>query len=140
MELKDFVAETITQICQGVLIAKEKNKDTDVVIAPHVSSSGETQPDKERQERPQLLHFDLKIIVSDSTKDGKQGGSFHINVVGFGISAKSGDNSSSSTESKIEQHISFDLPIIWPSNQKRIDTSSMPIQRQAETKYDPLKW
>ena len=140
MELKDFVAETITQICQGILIAKEKNKDTDVVIAPHVSLSGETQPELERQERPQFLHFDLKIIASDCKKDGKQGGSFRLDVVGLGISAKSGDNNSSSTESKVEQHISFDLPIIWPSNQKRIDTTSMPIQRQAETKYDPLAY
>ena len=121
MELKDFVAQSITEISQGIIKAQEANSTSRILVAPHVKPNGAIAKDVNEEEKPQILHFDLNVTVVDAKAKGKKGGKLSVQVASFGVSAESGDDNHTSMESRTEQRISFDIPVIWPTTQTQSD-------------------
>lgn len=134
MELKDFVCDTIIAISNGIIKAQEKSKDSGLIIAPPLTESGTIQIMKEGIKKPHIIHFNLKVAVeaSGEQKDGK--GSFSVQVLNFNFSSESAKNVTSFASSYEIQEISFDIPVLWPTNAPQ--SSPIPI---APREYDPFK-
>jgi len=110
------VAQTITEICEGIKEAQKNNHE--LLLAPHIGADGSVSRHVEDYEKPQILHFDLSIIASEETAAGTHGGKFRLQVASVGISAE-GSPDQNVQSSKKEQHVSFDIPVIWPTTQQR---------------------
>lgn len=138
MELKDFVAQSITEISQGIIKAQAANHANGILIAPHVKPNGAIAKDVNEEEKPQVLHFDLHVTVTDANSKGKKGGKLKVQVASFGVSAESGDDNHSSMESRTEQRITFDIPVIWPTTQQQEDWNKYraPEPKRSWPSYD----
>jgi len=96
MDLKEFISETLSQIADGFVCAKEKMKGKNIYIGGSNIS-----------ESHQKVSFDVAITVVEGTETtGKAG--ISVWSIGAGISGKS--ENSSSTVSRIK----FDVPIKLP--------------------------
>ena len=109
MELKDFVADILVQICEGIQQAKEETKDTGARIAPVITSDNYVSLDKNQAIKAQLIHFDVDI--AEEKKSDKSGG---IKVLLNVISANGSVRSTSQDQST--HHVSFDIPVVWSTS------------------------
>lgn len=109
MEIQDFVAETITQICQGIQQAKLRTKETGARISPAIDKENCVSL-TESQEKVQFIHFDIHVT---ERQEKQSNGKIKISLATFSLGA-SGD---SSNEEKNIHHVSFDVPIVWPSSE-----------------------
>jgi hypothetical protein len=114
MELKDFVAEALVQIQEGVQEAIERrgqNSEAEGFISPHrvdFKSYDPASPQAEWDKYIQKVDFDLAVSVSD--KKGAEGkGSIKI----FSIADVGGSKSKSSETSSVCR-VKFTIPIIPP--------------------------
>lgn len=104
MELKEFIAETLFEIQQGVedAIRKTQTHDTAGAINPVFGTEARTSSSNIRE-----VSFDIAVTVNDKSTDKIGGG---IKVMGVGIGAKVETNAESSHVSRIQ----FSIPIIPP--------------------------
>ncbi len=112
MELKDFVAEALVQIQEGVQEAIERRSQNSGVagaISPHfLDPKGFVDPKADWDKYVQKVDFDLAVNVSD--KKGAEGkGSIKI----FSI-ADVGGSKSKSSETSTVCRVKFTIPIIPP--------------------------
>ena len=120
MELKDFVAQTITEITRGILQAQEENKDTNLIIAPHVSKEGTIAETSGRPEKPSFLHFELNIAAtSSSSEDGELAAKFKLQVVNFSMEIGGKSKGKHDQSDTSIQQVSFDLPVVWPTRHEQ---------------------
>ena len=114
MELKDFVAETLTQIVDGIKKAQENVKDKNTSINPSgidtehkvfTVSSGATSPTK----MIQMVNFDVSLTAS---QEGEAVGGVGVffGSVGIGSQAKYDIGNISLNR------VSFSVPIAFPSD------------------------
>ena len=107
MELKEFVAEALVQIQEGVQEAIDRN-NAPGVISPHHSNLKSLEP-PEWDKYVQKVDFDLAVNVSD--KKGAEGkGTIKI----FSI-ADVGGSKSKSSETSTVCRVKFTIPIIPPA-------------------------
>jgi hypothetical protein len=116
MELKDFVAETLVQIQEGVQEAIERrsqNSKAEGAISPKhfdMKSYDPVNPNADWDKYVQKVDFDLAVSVSD--KKGAEGkGSIKI----FSI-ADAGGSKSKSSETSTVCRVKFTIPIIPPGS------------------------
>ncbi len=104
MELKDFVAETLVEIQQGVQEAIKRTTElkTNGVINPVWGSSRDVNADHIRE-----VTFDIAVTVSDKS-GGKVGGG--IKVVGLSL----GSDVSQSEERSHISRIQFAVRMVHP--------------------------
>jgi hypothetical protein len=105
MELKEFVAETLVQIQQGVQEATHRVSELQLngVINPIWA-----EPEKHDPNHVQDVAFDIAVTVSDSTA-GKGGGGINV------WSVKLGAEISESAERSHVSRIQFSIPLIPPA-------------------------
>ncbi|MFA5838077.1 MAG: hypothetical protein WC837_14125 [Bellilinea sp.] len=102
MELKEFIAETLIQIIDGVSTAQIHAQNNSSMVAPSGKINGfEFYWDK------YLVEFDVAITTTDST-EGKVGTG--IFVAGFTFGGQAKGEISNQTFS----HIKFSIPIFLP--------------------------
>ena len=107
MELKDFVAQTLTQICEGIQKARENTAAMRAIIAPRVDTSRGTVTKDSGLKPAQMVHFE--VLLKTQEDSGTKGG---IEVAGVFISLS---GNTSSTDSAANTHkVSFDVPLVWP--------------------------
>ncbi len=108
MELKDFVANTITQIIEGVTNAQKEAEKFDAWVNPHIMNHnpnlhslyfGSGMGVGMMKKPAFLLEFDV-AIQSESGSSGKSG--FGIFVAPFGAGTQAGSTSSSSQQNRIK--------------------------------------
>lgn len=111
MELKDFVAETLVQICQGVESARNQTKSIGAKIAPTVDKDNAVVLDCFEHETANLVHFDIDIAEETKTEAG---GNLKVilSVVSGGASLGKADRKNNT------HHVSFDVPVVWPTSGK----------------------
>lgn len=124
MDLKDFIATSLSQIAEGILAASESLAETDAVVNPtHLAThSRDAQgfgrtllPDQsERGRLVERVNFDVAVTTEDSTA-GKAG--LKVGSASFGINA-GGDMSSKAGQAS---RIQFGIPMVFPS--RRASTS-----------------
>jgi len=94
MDVKEFVAETLRQIVDGVVDAQQQTKGKNAVVAPY-------------HDYHKTVSFDVAVtVVEGKETSGKAG--ISVWSVGAGVRGKS--ESSSSTVSRIKFEIPVELP------------------------------
>lgn len=118
MNLKDFVAETLKQIIDGVVAAQEDGQGKGAVINP----CGRTMSMKTRQvtetddpQKQQMVEFDVAVTAAEGTQT-KGGIGVFVAAVALGSQGQSNANMQSINRVK------FSIPILLPP-QKRPQVS-----------------
>jgi hypothetical protein len=103
MELKEFIANTLSEIQEGVQMAIDKTIKGSVpgAINPNFKSSNRDRS------LVQNISFDIAVTVADEEKAGISGG---IKVVGLSLGGQDNVSSSTSRVSRIQ----FSIPVIPP--------------------------
>ena len=112
MELKDFVAATLTQICQGIEQARREMQESSARIAPPLTPTGTVSTFQE-SDSVQTVHFD--VYLSERGASGKKGGaSLGITLSKVSINADISGNKENATTSG--HRVSFEIPVVWPTD------------------------
>ena len=114
VELRDFVAESLKQIIDGIVVAQEYAKEKKATVNPAglYQAQGHYQVDKEDPEGyasiPQFVDFDLALTVSEG-QEAKAGIGIFAAAIGAGTQAKvEGVNTTVS-------RMKFSVPLLFPS-------------------------
>ena len=99
MDLRDFIATTITEIQYGVQLAIDQTTDVKGAVNP-IWGEGNISND-----HIQEIHFDIAVTAKEQTNDQAGGG---IKVMGVGVDGKVTNLSENSHVSRIQ----FSIPII----------------------------
>ena len=114
MELKEFVAQSIIQITEGITNAQESTKHKGAMINPPLCMSGQAgdkylsvNMGNKRNFIPQTITFDVLVNVeSIDSSDGKA----KISIVSF----SAGGGVSSEQKNGTSSRITFSVPVCWP--------------------------
>jgi len=124
VNLKDFVAQSIIEIIEGIKNAQAHfENDEDVLVAPRIrptenssiyvveqiDSDGRTQ----YLPRAWMIQFDVSVAVTQQA--GKDGGAA-LTVCGIGML---GGKKIQSNEHSEFSRISFEIPVQWPYDQNK---------------------
>jgi hypothetical protein len=115
MNLKDFIAESLKEIIDGVIEAQKHYSANEGVINPaDVFYPGDTKVpvDRKTNVAPQLINFDVAVTATEGTET-KGGIGVFVGAIGVGSQGKS--ESASSSVSRIK----FSVPIILPPAKRR---------------------
>jgi hypothetical protein len=111
MELRDFVAETIKQVIDGVITAQEHAKAKGAHLNPQLSfrtDQGVQMWDRERAQPVQTISFDVAVTAAEGTKT--QGG-IAVFAGAFGLGSRGQSDSSNQTVNRIQFSVPLSLPI-----------------------------
>jgi hypothetical protein len=103
LQLRDFVAETIKQVIDGVTIAQEYATGKKAIVNPRTSRYGDPV---------QSISFDVAVTAAKGTKT--QGGVAVFSGV-FGLGSKGQSEKNNATVSRIQ----FSVPIALPPSDYR---------------------
>ena len=124
MELKKFIAESIEQVIQGVLDARENLKEHgQSVVAPPIAWTDGTNPDvlfiarkTEYSPSPSLRAWPLNFCVTiNAVETSETGGEAKLNVGFMSIGAGLDAGKSEQREKAEGATLSFTVPINWPA-------------------------
>jgi hypothetical protein len=110
LEISDFVAESITQIAQGVAKAAENVEKLGGKVNPR-SFSGGTNSSSNFVVRETVIEFDLVVGV-EATKEG--GAKAKIAVLGQGITGGGGISSKNHATNRISFKVVAQMPASQP--------------------------
>lgn len=139
MDLRTFVAETLTQIVGGVADAKAAIDDMDVGAKVNPDR---TYSDKQHGE-PTDVEFDVAVTVASAFRDGKQheagaSASGVLAVVGLTVSGKvAGDETNEAREEAVSR-VKFKVKLAQPAHvekRQRTPTPTPTIPRTARNPY-----
>jgi len=117
MELKEFVAESLKQLVDGVVTAQEYAKDKGASINPQGLKYGfksgvlEVADDSVYTRIPQPIEFDIAITVSEGGET-KAGIGVFAGALGLGTQAKMQD------ANIVANRIKFSVIILFPEQKK----------------------
>lgn len=123
MDLKDFIATSLTQIAEGILAASEALKHTDAVVNPtklstHSHNSqgfGRTEPGDDSTRRlVERVTFDVAVTTEGETQ-GRAG--LKVGVANFGVNMGGDMKERAGQESRIQ----FTIPMVFPSTRDKAD-------------------
>jgi len=90
MELKDYIAETLVQITNGIVEAHKQPKDADVIVNPGKTfgSDGDYWIGKNQEQgavlrRVQMVEMKVGVISSEEKTDGGRA-KVHLGVLNIG--------------------------------------------------------
>jgi len=118
MNIKDFVSETLSQICQGIVDAQAKVEGTGACISPRMANEKPQNNISGEHTHINNVEFDIVVEVTES-KDITNGGiSTSINIF-QAVDISLGDKKKKD-EMSLEKNVSrikFDIPVCWPRHQ-----------------------
>ncbi len=120
MELKTFVAESLTQICEGISEAQQKVDKLGACISPRVravNTNHVTVDECEPATAPSKITFDvaLEVVQGDSTGKTVEGSAL-LRVASFGIGTSGKRETEKENRTSTISRIVFDLNVVWPSS------------------------
>ncbi len=114
MELRDFVAESLKQVVDGIVNAQEYSKKKGAFINPkdmvNTSNNGlivTHNLGSGQYPIPQVIEFDVAVTVSEGM-EAKAGIGVFAGALGLGTQAKVADGNSSISR------IKFSIPVLFP--------------------------
>jgi hypothetical protein len=111
MELKDFVAETLKQILDGVVMAQKYATNIGAVVNPaNVFPAGDGSSSLKSRDRGyviQMIEFDVVVTTTDSDR-AKGGVGIFIGALGTGIQGE--EEQSKSRQDRIRFSVPLQLP------------------------------
>lgn len=111
MELKDFVAETLKQIVDGVILAQKDISEKGACINPSGIGKADTgllYASLQKAKTVQLVDFDISLVA---TEGNEAKGGIGVFVSGFGVGIQGKSDTASSATNKVR----FSVPIRLPS-------------------------
>ena len=113
MDLKEFIAETLSQITEGIREAQERTKGTGARVSPTLNGSSEHAVKlgflSAYGGAAQVVKFDVALTVKD-TADKKGGIGIFAGAISIGATAQSGlENASIS-------RVQFCIPMGFPEH------------------------
>ena len=116
MELKTFVAESLTQICEGISEAQKNVAKLGAYISPRLASENRTANDKSVARHASKISFDVAIeVINDSTTGSSVEGGGKLNVLALCSRVTGEKTEEMHSKSSTVSRLIFDLPVIWPS-------------------------
>lgn len=114
MELKDYIAETLVQITNGIIEAQKRLQDSDVIVNPAQTfgSKGDFWIGKNQDKGPvarRVQEVEMKIgVISTEETTGDGGAKLHLGVLnlGAGIEDKGMERN--------ENYVKFSIPVSFP--------------------------
>lgn len=118
MELKDYIAETLVQITNGIIEAQEQLKDVDVIVNPGKTfgRKGDSWIGKDQDDGPvirRVQEVEMRIgVISTEETTGDGGAKIHLGVLklGAGIEDKGMERN--------ENYVKFTIPVSFPVSDK----------------------
>ena len=110
MDLKTFIAESLTQIAEGIKEAQKS--DSGAIFSPLLKFNKDGQPEiayNMKDLQPQMVAFDVAVTVTESSE--KKGGLSVAMASLFGF----GGEVDSSSENAAISRIRFEIPVVWPA-------------------------
>ncbi len=101
MELKNFIAQSLSQIAEGVKLAQDRSAELDARINPFLGSTGRSR---------KVIDVKFQVAVSSATGTATQGS---IGVLAGIVGLKSAGQSKQDMEAATT--ISFEVPMILPT-------------------------
>lgn len=118
MDLKDFIATSLTQIAEGILTASEALSGTDAQVNPtHMQTYSNaaqgygrtlTAAVPEQGRIVERVEFDV-AVTAESSESGK--GGLKVGIASFGLNAGAEATDKSGSTSRIQ----FGIPMVFPS-------------------------
>ena len=114
MELKDYIAETLVQITNGIIEAQKRLQDSDVIVNPAKTFGskgdfwiGKNQDIGSVARRVQEVEMKIGVISTEETT-GDGGAKLHLGVLnlGAGIEDKGMERN--------ENYVKFSIPVSFP--------------------------
>ena len=115
MELKDFVADTLTQICQGIQIAQENTKAMGAFVSPRMVRDGLATNEDYQAFATHKVSYDVALEVVD--QEQSKAGAGLVGTFKVVVASLKGSGSLEQTnrnEAKYISRICFDVPVIYP--------------------------
>ena len=113
MKLSDFVSQTITEICTGIVEA-QKLTEKGTVIAPRLSKDGMAYNIPSEPIHPHSIKFNIMLDVVSSASRKSGHGEFSISVATLKLGAKSGQSETEADMQKHSSSVQFEIPVLWP--------------------------
>ena len=144
MDLQNFVADSISQICHGIVDAQKSVESLGAIVSPRSMLDNMGQPtlvaNGNPVSRPFLLNFDLALTVEtarDSSKDGSKKAAIKIATASLGFEHSDGTASSKTDTQSVISHLSFAIPVIWPMHDasKFLESKSFLFNVEHESKW-----
>ena len=133
MDLKDFVAGSLTQIIEGIREAQKASADSGGWISPagsNMTPRKETPIVKTPEGEGYLheVHFDVAVTVSD-----EQGANAGAGLKIFG--AKLGADASVTYQNAAVSRVQFSIPVVWPGQiQPELEKMLQQKRRESDSK------
>lgn len=112
MDLKTFIAESLTQIAEGIREAQKS--DSGAIISPRIAYTDKDTPRLATgmfSHAPQMIEFDVAVTVTEA--DGEKGGG-KIGVSFLNVGGEITTSSKNTSTSRIR----FEIPVVWPEGRK----------------------
>lgn len=107
IELKDFIKAVLSEITDGVIDAQESLEKKNVVVSPSISDGIKAEKDGKIR-TVSVVSFSVELVQSESDGTEISGGA-KLYVFSAGAGTKKG------TSNIVTSKVSFDIPIILPS-------------------------
>lgn len=117
MNIEDFVADSLTQICKGIIKAQENTKSLGACISPRMRYGGEPATAFVEHSATQTVSFDLTVEVVQNANKTKDGVNFNIEVCSISTSIGYGSKKENTNTNRDAIHVKFDVPVCWPTMQ-----------------------
>lgn len=124
MDLKDFIANSLTQIAEGILAASEALANTDAEVNPtnlathsnNAQGFGRTEgpEDVKRGRLVERVTFDVAVTTEGETK-GNAG--LKVGIASFGLNAGGELTDKTGQASRIQ----FAIPMVFPSKRAKAE-------------------
>ncbi len=110
MELKEFVAETLKQVVEGVAQAQQDVKELGATINPKgvVYQQGQSYVSPSSRKTIQMIDFDISLAETESTQAGGRIAVFFGTVAG-------GAHGKAESGSNAMNRVKFSVPIVLPT-------------------------
>ncbi len=115
MDLKSFVADTITQIAEGIKLAQERTRDLGAYVSPRMADQEKLAGKHAHAPIAQKIDFDIALEVLEETQ--KQDGTKHEGGLRVAVVHVGGDSRESTSRTGREattSRIKFTIPVRWP--------------------------
>ena len=116
MDLKEFVSDTLVQICEGIKDAQDKTKEMGAYVSPMLTAKGTATAHGGDATGVSRVRFDVALEVIDESKSGntsKHGAGLKIFCAHAGLDG-SNENHTTDKETHVSR-VSFEVPVVWPT-------------------------
>lgn len=116
MDLKEFVSDTLVQICEGIKDAQVKTKEMGAYVSPMLTDKGTATTQGCGATGVSKVCFDVALEVVDETQSGdtsRHGAELKIFCARLSLDGK--DESRSTGKESHVSRVSFEVPVKWPA-------------------------